>query len=424
MFDLDAYVARLRSRADDLALRQRPCGLSIALFDSIAHVRDADWDAVVGSRFFMGRDYLAAFERARPPRMGFRYAVCYEGRRPVAVASYQILDIALDAFGSRLEPPTATPQPERLSERWRDVRRNVVRSVGDAIGEGGAQRLLINGNALVTGEHGLAIAADFDPRRAMHAFAEATYRLRRAEKLAGGVASVLVKDFGAGARVHADELLRFGYHAFEVDPNMVVSVDPSWRRFDDYLGVFSAKYRRKAKDAQKKARALRCERLDAAAIERHAARLHALYLAVHHKARLRLANPGPDYFPALAHALGDALVVRGWWLDDALVGCSVALGRGDVLEAHMVGIDYDHNLDHGIYPSTLYGFVDDAIAQRARELSLGRTALEIKSSIGALPRPMTCYLRHANPVGNRLLRPLVAQISPSPWSPRSPFREA
>lgn len=54
---------------------------------------------------------------------------------------------------------------------------------------------------------------------------------------------------------------------------------------------------------------------------------------------------------------------------------------------------------------------------------MGRTALEIESSIGAVPRAMVCYMRHANPLGNRLIAPLVAQIIPTPWTPRSPFRD-
>ena len=421
MSDLDDYITRLGRAADDLALRQRPSSYAIALFDSIAHVREADWDAVVGNAFFLGRDYLAAIERAKPPRMRFRYAVCYDGKRPAAVAAYQVMDIALDAFGSRAEQPK--PPEESLRDVVRKVRRNVVRTVGDALGESGAQRLLINGNGLVSGEHGLAIAKGVDPKLAVHGLADATYRIRRAEKLHGGIASVLIKDFFGTSRAYADELSRFGYHPFEVDPNMVVEIDPSWKKFDDYLAAFSAKYRRKAKDARKKAKKLQARRLTTAEVVKLGGKLHELYLAVHEKAKFRLANPGPDYFPTLAEALGDDFVLRVWALDDQLVGCSAALGRGEQFEAHMVGLDYDHNVEHGIYQNALYDFVGDAIARGARELSMGRTALEIKSSIGAVPRPMTCFMRHANPLGNRLIAPLIAQIQPEEWTPRSPFKD-
>jgi uncharacterized NAD-dependent epimerase/dehydratase family protein len=103
------------------------------------------------------------------------------------------------------------------------------------------------------------------------------------------------------------------------------------------------------------------------------------------------------------------------------VGCSIALANGQHFEAHMVGLDYSVSQDLGVYTSALYQFIDDAIVGGASSLSMGRTALEIKSSIGAVAEPMTCYLRHSNPLGNRLIAPLVAQLSPTPWTPRRPF---
>ena len=112
-----------------------------------------------------------------------------------------MLDIALDAFGSRAEG--AAPAEESLRDVVRKVGRNVVRTVGDALGDSAAQRLLINGNAVVSGEHGFAIAEGVDAKRAVHGLADATYRIRRAEKLRGSIASVLVKDFYAASLAHA-----------------------------------------------------------------------------------------------------------------------------------------------------------------------------------------------------------------------------
>lgn len=426
MVDVDEYLARLERAASDLSLRQRPSPYAVALSDSIAHVREADWDAVVGSRLFMGRQYLSAIEQAKPPRMTFRYAILYDGRTPVATAAYQVIAVALDAFSSR--PPEGTAKAKAtedggLRTAFREVRRNVVRTVGDALGETGAQRLLIAGNGLVTGEHGLAIAEGVEPAVAMHGLADATYRIRRAEKLRGGIASVLIKDFAAKTRPHADQLLRFGYHPFEVDPNMVVPLPAAWQTFDDYLQAMSAKYRRKVKDVRIKGKALHVSRLTTAEIETHAETLYGLYAAVHGKAKLRLATPGPGYFPALAQRMGDALVLRAYRLDDAIVGCSVALGSEQEFEAHMVGLDYAHNIDHGVYQNALYDFISDGLERRVPRVCMGRTALEIKSAIGAVPEAATCYLRHANPVGNRLIAPLVAQIAPDEWTPRSPFKD-
>jgi hypothetical protein len=45
-------------------------------------------------------------------------------------------------------------------------------------------------------------------------------------------------------------------------------------------------------------------------------------------------------------------------------------------------------------------------------ISFGRTALEIKSSVGALPFPATALMRHSRSVTNFLVRWLVSMFQP------------
>ncbi|MBK6950002.1 MAG: hypothetical protein IPH16_19740 [Haliscomenobacter sp.] len=53
-----------------------------------------------------------------------------------------------------------------------------------------------------------------------------------------------------------------------------------------------------------------------------------------------------------------------------------------------------------------------------------RTALEIKSSVGAVARPARVYLAHVNPFLNCLLPYAVRLVEPKEeWTPRHPFRE-
>jgi hypothetical protein len=234
---------------------------------------------------------------------------------------------------------------------------------------------------------------------------------------------VLVKDFYPERATAAAELERFGYHRFEVDPNMVLALDPKWRDAAGYLGAMSAKYRRRAKDARKQGRRLVLRGLAAAEVARRRDELYARYLAVHERAFFRIADPGADYVPEVAAALGDDAVVRGVFLDDALVGFSFGIHGGDDYDAHMVGMDYAHNTEHGVYQNLLYDFVDEGIARGRRRVVMGRTALEMKSALGAAARPMACWMRHGNPLGNRLIGPLVARLEPSEWTPRNPWKE-
>ena len=57
------------------------------------------------------------------------------------------------------------------------------------------------------------------------------------------------------------------------------------------------------------------------------------------------------------------------------------------------------------------------------KLILGRTASEIKSTIGAEAVELKCYIRHHNPLSNRIIKPFVEYLKPAAWIPRNPFKE-
>jgi hypothetical protein len=53
--------------------------------------------------------------------------------------------------------------------------------------------------------------------------------------------------------------------------------------------------------------------------------------------------------------------------------------------AGFVGLDYDYNRDCALYQNILYRILDDAIKEGASSVDLARTAMEIKSTMGAEP---------------------------------------
>ena len=55
-------------------------------------------------------------------------------------------------------------------------------------------------------------------------------------------------------------------------------------------------------------------------------------------------------------------------------------------------------------------------------LSLGRTALNPKASLGAKPEPMTVWMRHRQPVVNALIRNLLTGIEHEEPPERNPFK--
>ena len=76
------------------------------------------------------------------------------------------------------------------------------------------ERLLVAGNLMSWGFHGIAFAAGEDPAALWPGVAEALYRIRRAERLLGQTNVVLVKDI-TGRESGLEALRRFSYRPME-----------------------------------------------------------------------------------------------------------------------------------------------------------------------------------------------------------------
>ena len=61
------------------------------------------------------------------------------------------------------------------------------------------------------------------------------------------------------------------------------------------------------------------------------------------------------------------------------------------LDAHFVGINYEYNREYAVYQRMLYDYIQIAIENRLQQINFGRTASEIKSSVGAEPQNLTIY---------------------------------
>lgn len=105
-----------------------------------------------------------------------------------------------------------------------------------------------------------------------------------------------------------------------------------------------------------------------------------------------------------------------------LIGFSSSFIFNSILDANYVGINYEFNNEYALYQRMLYDYIEFAIQRNCSELRFGRTAEEIKSSVGANPVPMKLFIRHRNPIANRILKAIVGTIKPSEHELRKPFK--
>ncbi|MEW5850600.1 MAG: GNAT family N-acetyltransferase [Myxococcota bacterium] len=388
--------------------RHTPSGHRFALADAVDFLNPAHWDALTaGASIFLQRPYLRLLEEGGPANMAQRYALIYEGDTPVAAVAAQSVHVD----GARLLKGSPSGGAAL-------ARKALVAAV-----QQWQERLLVCGNLLSWGQHGVAMAPGADPTATWSAVAEALYRLRRADRLHGETDFAMVKDIPAAHLEHAGALRTFSYRRVDTDPDMVLRIPPDWRTHEDYLASLNAKYRKGVRQLQRDVEKAGCtvEPLRITAADTDA--LHGLYLQVHQRAPLRLFTLPEDFQAGLAGAFGEGFRCTVIRQSGRLVGFVTTLRDGDTAVGYHIGFDRALSEEVPLYFRLLQAAVADAVALGCRRLSLGRTALEPKAKLGARPEPLAVWVRHRVPALNLLVRTLLGTLEFDEAPDRNPFKD-
>jgi hypothetical protein len=394
--------------------RHRPSGFGFAFADRVGYLDPAHWDSVTASAtMFLRRDVLGVIEAHGPENIQPRYALVFRGDQAVAALAAQIVSVR----GEHLKP-AKTSTRRRAGNLFRRILSPAVTVATTQVRE----RMIVAGNLLSWGFHGIGFLPGEDPAQIWPGIAEALYRIRRAERLTGQTNFVMVKDL-TPAQIGLEALRRFSYRRMETEPNMLLQIDPGWRSYDDYLSALDAKYRRNAKDQIKKLVSTGCVVEKLSDLESNAARLHELYLAVHENASVRLVTLKQQYLPALARTAGEGFRCTVIRRGTKLLGFVTSLRDGDTAVAYYIGFDRAAAAEGlPLYLRLLHATVADAIDWGCKRLSFGRTALEPKAALGAKPEQMAVWMRHRVPAWNWALRGLLGGVPHAEAPERNPFK--
>ena len=380
--------------------RHRPSGFGFALADSIDYIAAEHWDSVTKhSSVFISRPYLRILDTAGPENSRQRYALIYQGRRPVAAVSAQAVRTSIGRV-----PKSVLKRP--IKEALEKVENNI----------------LVCGNLLSWGPHGVAIAPGEDPSQVWPGVAEALYRIRLADRLFGNTSLVLVKDIPHDQVSHSKPMSRFSYRPLETEPNMVLTLSPHWKSFDDYLGALTSGYRKSTRKIVEQTVGAGCTLEHLSDVSSHAAAIHALYLQVHERQKMRLVTLAKDFIPSLAAAFGSDFRCTVLRRNDEMLGFVTTLKDGDTAVGYHIGFDNNANSEIPIYFRLLNAVVENGIQMGCSQISFGRTALEPKARLGAKPVPLHVWIRHRVPAMNLLVRGLLQTISHEEAPDRSPLK--
>ena len=395
---LDAPATALERRA----ARRTPSGFEFAFADGIDFLNPVHWDLLAAQTTFLSRDYLRVLERYSPENLAPRYVIIYSTGEPVAILLVQRIALS----GDRIRKKSAE---QKLIDK-------PLAKYGE--------HLLVCGNVFMWGARAFAFAQGADRKALWLAVGEAVYRLRRADKLLGESDLVMIKDFESSDAAATESLRLLGYRSVETEPDMVLSIRPEWKNLDDYLASLTSSYRSKSKKLRKdcETAGITFRLLSADEYTALAEPLHDLYLQVHEGQPLRLATLHPLYLPALAQVMGAKFRCRVAEKEGIPVGFVTCLLDNDTAVGYYIGYDKTANANAPIYLTLLNSCAGDAIEFGAKQLSIGRTALEPKANMGCKPVPVSCAIKHRVSAFNVLLSAVTNNATHEVPPERTPFK--
>lgn len=374
-------------------------GSWIGKYASDFRLLEAYWPKQV-QNMLLSAQYLSTQAAALPPSVRPRFLVLEDETGPFAWLVFQLVEFnALKDI--------------REASVWSGIS-GKLRRVAARLGN---FKMLICGNLFFVGQHGWILRPDWAHQAEfLHNLGTGLRQVARRE----GAKVIVCKDFDAPVPFDKKACL----HPLNFQPNMVMAIQPSWSAIDDYLDAMSAKYRTRAKRAFKKREGLYFKELSQPEIELWADQLAELYQGIVAASGFSVACVEANYFPALKVALGRNYRITAAFEGTQLVGFYSTVRNDRILEAHFIGFLPAYNKTHQIYLNMLYHMVEEAIAGRAEKINFARTALEIKSSVGAVAETATVYMAHVHPLLNRFLPWSVRLLEPvEVWEPRHPFKE-
>lgn len=410
-----SFCKPVSSKKRFLPFREINDEFSFSLFDKAEQIPTHDWEAISKNKTtFLEKEYLKIVERGEHTKLMCRYVVVYHRKKPCGIIYYQIVDFKAEVFGELMNQQVESLKSTRMNlfERYVDSNKKEV-----------LLRLFTCGNNLISGEYGFLFDKKIELAEAHELLLKITDLVSKEEKLRGTISAILLKDFYKP--LEPEKLFTCEkYSRFFVEPNMIVSIPETVNSLAEYIELFSKKYRNRAKSIFKNREGIKQQMLSAEEIKHYEADMYKLYESIFDKAKFKLIKLPHDYFSAVKAIYGDKFTVNGFFYENKLIafGSSFVMEDG-FLEAHYIGFDYTLNTQFDLYQNLLYCAINEAIKHKCTWVNLGRTAAEIKTTVGAKPEDLVCYIKPQNTISKLIQKPFISFLQPAEWIPRNPFKD-
>ena len=361
------------------------------------------------SNVYFTLEYLSAIEKNNSHLQFFYVILKNDQQKAIAFASVQIINFYLKSIENGFSNPL-----KKFSSILRKLK---------FLPKEKPLKILNCGNAFVSGEHGIYIKDGQNKHVVLKKIAKEIYHYTQKNSQLDSIDIFIMKDFAANFLKISNQLINFGYYSFNAEPNMKLKIDERWLSFDDYLKALKTKFRIKAKKALQLSSDLLVKDIKVDNFDDLVFQMTELYKRVVSKASFNLDKFNLATYKDLKQNLGDSYILKSYWIENKMVGFMSGVIYNKNLDAHFVGIDYLLNKQKAIYQRMLYDYIEIAIDKKVSTLNFGRTASEIKSSVGAIPEHLTLYIRHQKTITNKILKLFLLKIHPKEYHQKFPFKK-
>ena len=376
--------------------------LKSKIFKSVFDIPQQYWENLnCIENIYYSPDFLFAFEKANQT-IEFNYIFILKNDIAVAFANTQIVTIGVETITKNI----------RMSSKLRAI---VNRSFYN-----NQLRVLFCGNVFLSGEYGTFIKNGEDKIATLKAIALGVKKLSKVTKR---LHAIFIKDFHDESLFITEHLKSFDYSSMHVESNMIINLKKEWHSFDNFKYALKSKYRVKANKADSKSEPLEVKEFDTEDILKHKEDLQELYQNTINNADFNAQVLNLDTYFFLKKAFKEKFVVKVYFLEGQIVGFLSAMENQKNLDAHFIGIDYSKNKEYAIYPRILNDYIRLGISARSSKINLGRTASEIKSTLGAKPVNLTCYCKHKRYIPNQILKSFIKNVQIKSFKQHQPFKK-
>ncbi len=360
-----------------------------------------NWDTVIGNHNIMlSAAYFRVLETSKPQNMNCFFVGFFEDEHLIGGALFQYLDFIRHKTFQK-------------DEVWCSLRNYAARKF--------SRDVMILGNNMLTGQNGFY----FDPEKISteNMVSLLDSAVHKMQKEIRKTSLIIYKDYRSEFFSFFQDSKHQNYFKFCVQPNMILQIRENWNTFEDYIRDFSTKYRTRVKNARKKLAGIEKRELNAGKVTKYRKEMSVLYKNVAENAPFNTFFLKENHFERMKEHLGNNFKVFGYFSDQKLIGFYTLILNNDDVDTYFLGYDKEIQKENQIYLNMLLDMAGFAIDHQFKRILFGRTALEIKSTIGAEPVEIFGLIRHTYSAINPFMKNIFPSLSPkTEWIQRHPFK--